>query len=91
LLAEVGNGDPLAEHLVAAKPKLGIAVGGEAVPQFRQRGDQVVDRNMVRDIDEFLDASFHLTLPGPGALQYMLRESGRNRLFVLIPKEVAFL
>ena len=80
----------MAEDLVAAQAEFRLRVVGQAIADLRQLADEIVDGHMVRNVDEFLDASAHsLTLPGPRGVKYMPRESPRNRLLVFIPSEIA--
>jgi len=47
------------EHLVATQSKLGVGVLGQAVADFGEFVDEGVDGHMVRNVDEFFDASTH--------------------------------
>jgi hypothetical protein len=49
----------MAEHVVAAEAQFGFAILRKARANFRELLDQLVERNMVRDIDELLNASTH--------------------------------
>jgi hypothetical protein len=49
----------MAKNVVAAQAQLGAGFIGQAVADFAQLLDEIVDRHMVGDIDEFLDASTH--------------------------------
>ena len=59
LIAEVGDGDPVAEHLVAAQPQFSGGIFRQRVTDFTELLDEVVDGDMVPHVDELLDASTH--------------------------------
>src|SRR5206468_3238398 len=59
LLAQVRDGDAMAEDFVAAQPQLGFGPFGQAVANLSQFRDQLVEGHMVRNIDEILDAPLH--------------------------------
>ena len=56
----IGFGDAVAEDVIAAKPQLGFAIVRKTAAYFSQLLDELVERNMVRDVDKLFDASTHL-------------------------------
>ncbi len=59
LLAQIGDRQAPSEHLVAADIELGLATVGEVVADRLEIADQVVERGVLADVDEILDASRH--------------------------------
>src|SRR5690242_18866708 len=59
LLAKIADRQPPAEHVVAADLHFGLVIGRKIVADRLQVADQVVERGVLANVDEVLDASRH--------------------------------
>ena len=59
LFAQVGDGDPAPEHVVAAQPQLRFRIFRKAVAHFGQSADEIVEGRMVHDVDKLFHSSAH--------------------------------
>src|SRR6185369_6921094 len=59
LLAEIADGDPVPEYIVAAQTQLRVGIFRQAVAQGDEFIDQIIEGRMVPDVDELFDSSRH--------------------------------
>src|SRR5205809_6126643 len=57
LLAQVGDGEAMAEHVIATKLQLGLAIFRQLIANFDQLSNELVERSMIVDVDELFDSS----------------------------------